>query len=236
MLAKPREVLSFGGVPLQGDNLVRLTFLDEAGISNREEEPIVVIGGIIVHGDFQYKSLRSPVQQVIDNYIPIYDREGFVFHAAELFSGGKYFDRHLWPLCVRWKILEELASIPQELDLPVIFGFQERTKVPGEIDGQLVKDNMHTAACQLLAFSHCLIGIERWMRRDTDNEVTMLIAEDKPEVKQAFKAIHRICQREDRIIRYMPQKFRASPELPVTRIIDDIHFTDKLGSVPLSNC
>jgi hypothetical protein len=228
------EVLSFGGVPLKGDRLVRLTFLDEAGISNPTQEPIVVIAGIVVHGDVQYKPLRARIQKVVEDWIPPQDRDGFIFHATDLFSGGGYFSRNLWPLCIRWQILEELCSIPYEFDLPIVFGFQNRWAVPRTFEGKAVKDNIHTAAMQLIAFTHCLIGIERWMRAETDpSENVMLIAEDKPEVKSAFKEIHRVAQNPDKIKQSIPAKLAESEELPVTRIVDDIYFTDKQGSVPL---
>jgi hypothetical protein len=76
-----------------------------------------------------------------------------IFHATELFSGGRYFDRVTWPLCVRWAILEELASIPREFDLPVVFGFQIRKQIPSELDGERYTDKIRTTASQLHAFS-----------------------------------------------------------------------------------
>jgi hypothetical protein len=227
-------VLSFGGVPLQGGKLVRLAFLDEAGISNPVHEPIVIIAGIIVHGDLQYKRLKGRIQQAIEDWIPPQDRDGFVFHAADLFSGADYFDRNVWPLEIRWQILEELCSIPHEFDLPIVFGFQDRSAIPREIDGARSEANIHTAATQLIAFTHCLVGIERWMRYATDpDETVLLIAEDKPEVKPAFREIHRVAQSGEKIKKYIPPKLAESEELPVTRIIDDLHFTDKQGSAPL---
>ena len=113
------------------------------------------------------------------------------------------------------------------------FWFQDRTVIPTKINDTSYAANVHTAATQLIAFSHCLVGIERWMRSWTSEETVMLIAEDKPEVKSAFKEIHRISQSAEKIKHFMPAKLAESEELPGTQIIDDIHFTDKRGSAPL---
>jgi hypothetical protein len=37
--------------PLRGDKIVRLVYLDEAGISNPKDEPFLVIAGIAVNAD-----------------------------------------------------------------------------------------------------------------------------------------------------------------------------------------
>ena len=44
------------------------------------------------------------------------------------------------------------------------------------------------------------------MRSWTSEETVMLIAEDKPEVKSAFKEIHRISQSAEKIKHFMPAK------------------------------
>jgi hypothetical protein len=80
---------------------VRLVYLDEAGISNPREEPILVVAGIIVHGDDQWKNLEQEILSLRGEYIPEQFREGFVFHATELFSGGKFFNRESWPKQIR---------------------------------------------------------------------------------------------------------------------------------------
>ena len=109
---------------------MRLTFLDEARISDPTQEPVAVIAGVIVHADLQYKSLAGRIQKIVEDWIPPQDRDGFVFHGTDLFSGGKYFDRRVWPLCIRWQILEELCMVPREFDLPIVFGFKIALSLP----------------------------------------------------------------------------------------------------------
>jgi hypothetical protein len=40
-------------VPLQGDKIVRLVYMDEAGISKATQEPFVVVAGVIIDASSQ---------------------------------------------------------------------------------------------------------------------------------------------------------------------------------------
>ena len=51
--------LAFGGGPLRGDKIVRLVYLDEAGISNPAHEPWLVVAGIVINADKQFKLIES---------------------------------------------------------------------------------------------------------------------------------------------------------------------------------
>src|SRR6266446_5100635 len=96
--------------PLCGDNLVRLAFLDEAGRSRHE--PLIVVAGILMHGDRTYRKLVARFDEIAATFLPEADRKGFVFHAKDIFHGaGKYFkDREKWPKARRWPILSALAG------------------------------------------------------------------------------------------------------------------------------
>ena len=56
---------AFGGAPLVGDRLVRLVYMDEAGIS--QHEPITVVCGVIVHGDNQLNLVRNHLRGRLEN-------------------------------------------------------------------------------------------------------------------------------------------------------------------------
>src|SRR6266849_3413019 len=93
--------MGLGGGPLLGDNLVRMIYLDESGIS--ATEPYVVVAGVIIHADKQWKGLEKYLLDMVDELIPPAMRDNFYFHATELFSGGKRFDRNSWPKEKRWR-------------------------------------------------------------------------------------------------------------------------------------
>ena len=217
--------------PIMGNNLVRLAYIDEAGIGNPSQEPFLVVAAVLVHGDVQWQPLESYINGLIEHYIPEEKREGFVFHALELFSGGRFFDRETWPKNKRWEILEAIIQIPAHFDLPVSFGFLERATFSDDAlrQGHQDKRVIHVAS-HAMAFGHCEIGIERWMRSTAPNEVAMLIAEDTDLVKATLKEAHSFLRNPKKVA---ASNFSVSPDLPLTKLIDTIHFASKQDSSPL---
>jgi hypothetical protein len=74
---------------------VRLIYTDEAGTSAKE--PVCVVASVIVHGDQQWRPLENEVQRIVKERVPSNLKEKFIFHATEVFSGGKKIDRLAWP-------------------------------------------------------------------------------------------------------------------------------------------
>jgi hypothetical protein len=108
---------------------VRLTFLDESGRSRHE--PIIVVAGIIVHGDRTYRKLEECIRRLTVAVIPEEDRDGFIFHAGDLFQGTGYFkDREKWPREKRFPILRSLAEMPRKLWIPIVFGHFDKSEKP----------------------------------------------------------------------------------------------------------
>ncbi len=87
MNAPIRRVLSASGVPLEGDRLVRVTYMDESGASPKE--PILIQAAIIVHGDDQVIPVEEYLESLVEKHIPADKRAGFFFPRH----------RHLW----RWR-------------------------------------------------------------------------------------------------------------------------------------
>jgi hypothetical protein len=205
---------------------VRLVYLDEAGISNSREEPILVVAGIIVHGDDQWKNLEQEILSLRDEYIPEQFREGFVFHATELFSGGKFFNRESWPKQMRWEILLRLLKIINDHKLPVVVGHVDRaTFNPQMPEG--AKVSIETVA-HTAAFTGCAIQVEHWMRTHADSEVAMLIAEDRDRVKKMIKMAQ--TELKKNVSPLTEELFSMTPYLPLTKIVDTVHFAGKTES------
>ena len=92
---------------------MRFAFLDEGGISKKE--PYIVVGGIVVEADRQLLALERELENLVRKHIPEDKRQGFVFHATDIWSGVKFFrDRQAWPLEKRISILRDLADLPRE--------------------------------------------------------------------------------------------------------------------------
>jgi hypothetical protein len=150
---------------------VRLAFLDESGRSRHE--PIIVVAGIIVHGDRVYRKLERRLSEIVARHIAQEDRSGFVFHAKDIFQGAGYFkDKRQWPRERRFPILGELANLPKEFWMPVVFGHVDKEEYREHAAQQIMihsreEDRAHVidVAEHMVAFARAEIGIERRMRQ-----------------------------------------------------------------------
>jgi hypothetical protein len=61
---------AFGGGTLRGESVARFVYLDEAGTSNKTQEPWLVVGGAIVHGDHQIDKLYSALAEISRKHVP----------------------------------------------------------------------------------------------------------------------------------------------------------------------
>jgi hypothetical protein len=66
---------------------VRLIFIDEAGLSNPEQEPFLVVGAVIVHADQKLIAVQRHLDRLVRHHIPREYQDDFVFHATPLVSG-----------------------------------------------------------------------------------------------------------------------------------------------------
>ena len=94
--------------PLWGDKIVRLVYLDEVGTSNPRDEPFLVITGIAVNADRQFKEVESYLDGLLHKHVA--EPDGIVFHAMELWHGTKQFHRDHWPLEKRLEILDDACT------------------------------------------------------------------------------------------------------------------------------
>jgi hypothetical protein len=223
--------------PLCGENLVRIAFLDEAGRSR--QEPIIVVAGIIIHGDRTYRDLEAQLRE-IGKLLPEGDRKGFVFHAKDIFHGaGRYFkDREKWPREQRWPILRAIAALPRQFGLPVVFAHLEKAEYHDYAAPQLTKHSnernrseITDIAEHMAVFARAEIAIERQMHRFPRDEICMLVAEDTDRVKQAIKISHATLRDPEEIANsgYLTE----IEGLPITKIVDTPHFAAKAESAPL---
>ena len=185
-----RAWLSLSGHPLEGETLARFVYLDESGISNPRHEPVVVVAGVIVDADKQLTALERAIEKLADRMIPASHREGFFFHAKDLFGGkGPIFSHraNLFTFEQRLSIADELAAIPRRLRLPVVFGAVNREAWPISFDGSNMTTKERLDGAHLSAFMVCSIDVEQWMRTNAPTEATILIVENNDEMKKRMK-------------------------------------------------
>lgn len=210
---------------------MRMIFLDAAGLSSAAEEQFIVVAGVIIHPDLQWKAIRQYLADLADAFVPPEHREGFVFHATDVFSGnGIYKDRQKFTPERRWEILDELAAIPKRFDLPIVWGSVPRKEV--ELTGRLA--NLHGLSPvvhgQVLAFTVTAAAAERWMQQVADpDEVAQMIMEDDHQ----SRGFIRLTQRYLSDPKYY-ERFQSEHEhFKLSRIIYPIHFEQKTDSSAL---
>ncbi|HUB97199.1 MAG TPA: DUF3800 domain-containing protein [Stellaceae bacterium] len=213
---------------------MRQIFFDIAGISNPKHEPIVVCAGVITHPDKQWKLLREYLLGMVDEYVPVEHRAGFAFHATELFSGGKVFPRDKFDREWRWRVLDELVSIPEKFDLPIVWGRTPREMVePGGYlapTTPLLVTPPRVVHAQMISFTVACAAAEYWMNQVAEpDEIAQMIMENDDQSRAFIRYVQR----------YLSDPFfnsRFSEQYRVfrlSRIMYPIQFEEKTDSSAL---
>ena len=207
---------------------MRLIYLDESGLGDIAKEPFLVVAGVIVNADKQLIALENRLKEIAGEHLAPEKRKKFFFHATELFSGGRTFDRANWSKEKRWDILDQLASIPAELGVPIVFGFVDRRNSPAPKDWS---NKRRLAMDHLAAYSICVATAEAYMRENTEEcEVALVIAENNDDTRQFVKHGNDFLRWSDKI-EEMPKTLQNY--IPMIRIRDTVHFANKLQSPAL---
>ena len=146
----------------------------------------------------------------------------------------------------RYAILMQVARLPAELELPVVFGHLRKSEYREDEAVRLVlaaeparkgeavakRNSAHIVdiAEHMVAFARAQIAIERQMHRYSRDEICMLFAEDTDRVKRALRVAHAIMRDSPQI---KGTEFESVPELPLRKIVDTPHFANKTDLVPL---
>ncbi|HYL32341.1 MAG TPA: DUF3800 domain-containing protein [Stellaceae bacterium] len=213
-----------------GSRIVRMIFFDVAGISNPREEPWIVVAGVILHPDLQWRLLRRYLLDMTEAYVPPEHRANFAFHATELFSGGRVFPRERFPKEWRWRVLDELLSIPRRFDLPIVWGRIPRAEI--EVGGRLantwsVPPVVHG---QILAFTVAAASAEHWMNAAAaPDELAQMIMENDDNSRRFFRVTQRYLS-DPQIHEKFDSEYDA---FKLSRIIYPMQFEDKTDSSAL---
>lgn len=181
--------------------MVRLVYVDEAGISDKRQEPFLVVAGVIIDADKQLVALERHLDKIVARHIPPEHHGNFVFHASHLFNGGgKVFtrDNPEWPLQKRLAIADELAAIPAKFRIPLPMTWVERANFPSNAEYRSIRtDAEKTLAAHVAAFVACAIQVEQWMRRQTNGEVCMMVVEDNDNARRFIRQFQNYYQTQD---------------------------------------
>jgi|GEM_PF-1574804 len=227
---------SLSGVELNGNKLVKLFYLDESGIS--KHEAVLVVAGVAINADDQWMEVEQYIDQLISQHVPQENRDGFSFHATDLFHGsGEVFDRNKYPLDQSHRILKKILEIPSRFRLPVVFGYLRKRQVPPSATKRFRRaENSKNHA---MVYALCALAAERFMKDRTPfGEITMLVAENNTETQRFVKEMHGVLKGQNAHAMSMHGMFESLSDqyvglLPITKIKDTVHFVEKKDAVLL---
>lgn len=210
---------------------MRVIYVDEAGISARE--PRCVVAAVLVDPDTQYRSTLNSIKETFDRHVPEELRNGFHFHATEVFSGGKSIDRERWPLEKRLEFFKEFVSLPQRNGIPLAFSIIDKSwgiPFPHGVDAQLIYHG--------LAFEQCMERADSFLRKYLrGTEAGVVVCEDIPQHRKVLARLG--LQLRDNPVFLPSESFRPeigqrvlgmkpeAYELRIDHIIDAPHFVAK---------
>lgn len=205
---------------------MRIAYLDEAGIS--KHEPFAVVAAVLINGD-DWKKVAAGLALLADRCAPKDKREGFIFHAKELYHGGKTLTRAAFPPEHGRSFLESLVHIPKDNRIPVSMGWVEKE---GFEPQAVLPDNPRDQATffHATAFMNCVVVVDRVMREAYPDELVQLVAEDNAESRRAIKASYEFMNSPLSAVGLSEE---TKDWLPLRHVIDTVHFAKKSESSPL---
>jgi hypothetical protein len=199
---------------------MRVVYLDETGHSFKE--PHAAVAGVLLDPDQQWAALAQSIDHLKKD-VPEQFRNGFFFHASDLFGGGKW--RNTWPDEDRWHLLEKLVALPRLLHVPIVLGF---TAKPEERD----EPGREGRYIHAMAYIFCLKAADRFMREQTPpNEIAMVVAEERAEARNAIRAAHNLASSKQLLQQFFGPELCDG--LPITRIKAPPAFASKEEEVLL---
>ncbi|MBV8775427.1 MAG: DUF3800 domain-containing protein [Deltaproteobacteria bacterium] len=160
--------------------IVRCIYLDDAGFGDEKHEPIAVVAAVLVNADTQWKPIERDIDSIIERFVPEDSREGFEFHAKELFSSSKR--TRSWGQPLRHAVLEEFVKLFDKYKLPILPGAANRSEVRkmaaisvsrGRLKGQNLLDLMSLN----FAFLACSSVVNLWLKMFANREVGICFAD-----------------------------------------------------------
>jgi hypothetical protein len=217
--------------------MARFIYTDEAGTSAKE--PVRVVASVVVDGDTELRDVASNLADLVKSHVPTQYQSNFIFHAKDIFSGGKY--RGSWSSDHRLQFYKAVLELPQKHKLPIALGvvfsgvYQH---ILAEHIPQSIAEN-HYEHC--LAFSNCIERADFFLSNYLNgSEVGVIIAEDVPEIRRHLSNIGMIFQKVS--LTLQSEDMRSSNWETVTgtkprghtyeinNIVDVPHFVQKNGA------
>lgn len=211
---------------------MRLLYLDEAGTDHRS--PVVVVSGVLVHGDRHYRAIDDYMDALIWRHVEPEKREDFIFHATDIYHGSGYFDRRKpeWADAKsRNDLLTNLAAIVVNLGLSVVVGRYYRGRHDNGMRPESTAGERTNLLQQMAAFD-CLSQADKWLTAHAPDELATVVHEDGSRAKNLIKRTVRVVRSPTQMAS-LPEDVKHAFSLPLRRIVDTVHFAEKQDARPL---
>lgn len=204
-------------------------YSDEAGIS--QPEPVSVVVGVILHADIHWASASAELAAAIDRHVPQALRDGFFFHAKDVWSGYRDYDLE-WSRAERAQFIGDVAAIPRKIEAALAVGKVRRDSGVPDVYSHMAPHDFH----HCLAFSSCIGRSNKYVRDwGEPNEVATVVAENVDKNRSFLKEFFKIQPEFDlnwnNILPTFEEIFSGkilqTQNGPIDKIIDTIHFVGK---------
>lgn len=180
--------LALGGGQLCGDRWVRMLYLDEAGIGKIDDDPFLVVAGVLIHADTQWSAIVNDLKTALLDATPFGVKTPAYFHAKDVFHGSGEFPRDKWPREVRTALLEKVGSIPYRYQVPVLWSAIDRRAFAKDHPGDTPRQHL-TDAYSVAALT-CFLQAEAYMRGlPNQAEVASVVLEQNHELQRRLPEI-----------------------------------------------
>lgn len=161
---------------------MRIAFLDESGIDARSR--YVVVAAVLVDPDTELRDIENHLRDLADMHAAPADRQGFYFHAKDVFHGSGVFRRETYSRESRQAIMEDVCNVPRLFRLHLFTGICDKQRLQKNVP---ISGPMDLAVkAQATASMTCVIAIERFVR-ETGNEVVALFYEMNEQARRLLR-------------------------------------------------
>ena len=204
---------------------MRILYLDESGIGQIDKDPALVVAGVLIDPDTQWMPLASRLRSILSDAIPDGVKAPKHLHAKDIYHGTKEFSRDKWEVERRFKILDRVAALPEEFQLPVVWTSMDRKAFAREHPGMPAAEQLRNI--YTIAAVSCFFQVEVYMRAmGKDLEAASIIMESNSDLQRRIPEVFSYMRDLDPTSDYPAWR----NVLPLQRLIDAPAYQPKTAS------
>lgn len=215
---------------------MHMIYVDEAGTS--DHEPFRVVAGIQISSSAQWKAVAQEIENVRRKFLGEELTSDFVFHAKEIFNGGKTISREKWPFEQRLEYFKQMLAIPRRFNCVIHVGATKAHPYAAQPFGEETKIT-RSEMDHIFSFMQMVSACNRWMIKNLPaSELAVLICEAIPHRAKNIKLALRMLQTSP--IHFGPEHFADAGDGHsenfiggASKIIDSVHFAEKQDALML---